>query len=151
MTHTLVQRQFVQRQFVQRQFVQSAQCGNFMIFLSLIGRLSVNTFLKYWIPNTNIPKKFYWIPNTSILFSIWNVLKIPIPVSIPNTFSLSDVLILQWFWWTFTYLYFLDLTKDWFSCNNNCISKFSSSKFPLLKAKTNFPLLNLRKTHKILK
>ena len=37
----------------------------------------------------------------------------------------SDVLLLQWFSCTFRYLYSLELTKVWFSCNNNCFSKLS--------------------------
>ena len=121
---------------------------NTIIMHCVFCRVWVNTFLKYWIPNTNIPKKFYWIPNTSILFSIWNVLKIPIPISIPNTFSLSDMLIMQCFSFTFTYLFSLELTKDSFSYTTNCFSKFSSFKYPWLKANTNFSLLKLKKHKK---
>ena len=118
-------------------------CFHGILFI-FVHRVWVNTFLKYWIPNTNIPQKFYWIPNTSILFFIWNVLKIPIPISIPNTcwninnnnnFHFSEVLLLQWFSCSFIYLYFLELTKEWFSCNNNCLSKFFIFQISIIESK----------------
>jgi len=54
-------------------------------------------------------------------------------------FNLSDVILLKWFSCSIRDLYSLELTKDGFSCNNNCFSKFSFFKYPPLKAKNDFP------------
>ena len=78
---------------------------------------------------------------------------------IENTNTNINTQYFQFTWCTNTtliFMYFcislyLGITRDWFSWNYNCFSKFSSFKFTQLKANTNFPFLNLRKTQKILK